>query len=130
MTHTPNTTTWDAVQRTRDIEVADWYIWAARQRIQQASREMAIHRRELTNFEDSFAMQLAQLQQHVRTMQQTQVQGEPDLAAMAERTQTMLMLSDMLARTARVLGSQAQHLEQMAAAAYWTSQGYQDPPAD
>ena len=123
-------TTWDAVQRARDIEIADWYIWAARQRIQQASREIVIHRRELANFEDSFALQLAQVQQHARAMQQNQTQGEPDLAAMAERTHTMLMLSEMLTRTSRVLGAQAQHLEHMATAAYWTSQGYQDPPAN
>ena len=130
MTHTPQTTPWDAAQRARDIEIADWYIWAARRRIQQASREMAIHRREITNFEDSFALQLAQLQQHARTTQPTQQQEGPDLAAIIERTQTMLLLSEMIARAVRMLGDQAQNLEQMAAAAYWTSQGYQDPPAN
>ena len=91
---------------------------------------MAIHRRELINFEDSFALQLAQLQQHARTTQPTQPQEGPDLAAIIERTQTMLMLSKMIDRAARMLGDQAQYLEQMAAAAYWTSQEHQDPPAN
>ena len=130
MTHTPQVSTWDDAQRMRDIEIADWYIWAARRRIQQASREMAIHRRELINFEDSFALQLAQLQQHARTTQPTQQQEGPDLAAIIERTQTMLMLSKMIDRAARKLGDQAQSLEQMAAAAYWTTQGHQDPSAN
>ena len=130
MTHTPQVSTWDAAQRVRDIEIADWYIWAARRRIQQASREMAIHRRELTYFEDSFALQLAQLQQHARTTQPTQQHEGPVHAAIVERTQAMLMLSRMLDRAVRALGDQAQRLEQMAAAAYWTSQGHQDPPAN
>ena len=121
---------WDEAQRMRDIEIADWFIWAARQRMQQASREMAIHSYELNYFEDSFALQLAQLQQHARTTQPTQQQEGPDLAALIERTQTMLMLSRMIDRAARMLGDQAQYLEQMAAAAYWTSQGHQDPPAN
>ena len=67
MTRTPQVSAWDEAQRIRDIEIADWFIWAASQRIQQASREMAIHSYELNYFEDSFALQLAQLQQHVRT---------------------------------------------------------------
>ena len=130
MTHAPHESTWDAAQRVRDIEIADWYIWAARRRIQQASREMAIHRRELINFEDSFALQLAQLQQHSRTTQPPQLQEGAEHAALAERTQTMRMLSAMIASAARALEDQAQKLERMAAASYWASQGYQDPPAN
>ena len=118
---------WDAVQRARDIEIADWYTWAAMQRIQQASREMEILRRELLNFEDSLALQLAQLQEHARTAQPILHSGESDLAAVVERAQTMHMLSKMIDRAARKLGDQAQSLEQMAAAAYWTTQGHQDP---
>ena len=60
---------WEEELRTRDIEIADWFIWASIQRIQQASREMAIHSHELNYFEDSFALQLAQLQQHACTTQ-------------------------------------------------------------
>ena len=67
MARPPLAPTWEEELRARDIEIADWFIWAAIQRIQQASREMAIHSYELNYFEDSFAMQLAQLQQHVRT---------------------------------------------------------------
>ena len=130
MTRTPQVTTWGEAQRMRDIEIADWFIWAARQRIQQASREMAIHSYELNYFEDSFALQLAQLQQHARTTQ-TMRQHEGHVhAALVERTQTMLMISRMLDRAVRRLGDQAQCLEQMAAAAYRTSQGLQDPPAN
>ena len=104
MTHTPHTTPWDAAQGARDIEIADWYIWAARQRIQQASREMAIHRRELINFEDSFAMQLAQLQQHVRTTPMRRRSDGPVHAALVERAQTMLGISRMLDRAIQRLG--------------------------
>ena len=130
MTHTLHAAPWDAAQRARDIEIADWYIWAARQRLQQASRDLTLHRRELVNFEDSFALQLAQLQQHSRTTQPPQLQEGAEHAALAERTQTMRMLSAMIASAARALEDQAQKLERMAAAAYRASQGYQAPPAN
>ena len=114
----------------RDLEIADWFIWAAGQRMQQASREMAIHSYELNYFEDSFALQLAQLQQHVRTTPTRRRHEGPVHAALVERTQIMLLISRMLDRAARRLGEQAQSLDQMAEAAYRESQGPQDPPAN
>ena len=122
--------THSAAQMARDMEVADWYIWAARRRIQQASREMDQHRRELLNFEDSFALQLAQMQQHVRRLQQERLEGGPDHAAVVDRVRSMLMLSQMIARASRTLGDLAQMTAQMAAAAYWAGIGYQDPSAN
>ena len=127
--HQPHTTQ-DAAQMARDIEVADWYVWAARRRIQQASREMDLHRRELLNFEDSFALQLAQLQQHVRRLQQERQAGGHDHAAFIDRIRNMLMLSQMIDRAASLLGELAQMTAQMAAAAYWTGIGHQDPSAN
>ena len=91
---------------------------------------MDLHRRELINFEDSFALQLAQLQQHVRNHQPEHQQDGPDLAVLIERIQNMLMLSKMIDRAARLLGEQAQATAQMAAAAYWAERGQQDPPAN
>ena len=125
--HSP---THDAAHMARDLEVADWYIWAARRRIQQASREMDQHRRELLNFEDSFALQLAQMQQHARHLQQERPAGGPDHAAFVDRIRSMLMLSQMIDRAARLLGELAQMTAQMAAAAYWTGIGHQNPSAN
>ena len=127
--HQPHTTQ-DAAQMARDIEVADWYVWAARRRIQQASREMDQHRRELLNFEDSFALQLAQLQQHARRLQLGRQEEGPDPAAFIDRIRNMLMLSQMIDRAARLLGELAQMTAQMAAAAYWAGIGHQDPSAN
>ena len=110
----PQHPTHDAAQMARDLEVADWYIWAARRRIQQAGREMDLHRRELLNFEDSFALQLAQLQQHVRRLQQEEPAEGPALAAIVDRVRSMLMLCQVLNRAAQLLGNMAQMTAQMA----------------
>ena len=120
-------TTWDAAQQARAVGIADWYIWAARKRVQQASREMDIHRRELIDFEDHFALQLAQLQQHVRDHSTTTAREEADLAAVRERIQTMMAISGMIARATQALNSQTQHLVHLLAAAEWPTQEYQDP---
>ena len=79
--------------------------------MQQASRELAIHSYELNYFEDSFTLQLAQIQQHVRTTRQRR-EG-PIRAALVERAQTMLRISRMLDRTIQRLGEQAQSLNRM-----------------
>ena len=91
---------------------------------------MAIHSYELNYFEDRFALQLAQLQQHVRTTQTMRQQEGHVHAALVERAQTMLMISRMLNRAVRRLGEQAECLDQMATAAYRTSQGHQEPPTN
>ena len=130
MTRTPQVSAWDEAQRMSDIATADWFIWAANHRLQQASRELAFHSYALNHFEDSFALQLAQLQQHVRTTPMRRRHEGPVHAALVERIQIMLMISRLLDRATRRLGEQAQSLDQMAEAAYREAQGPQDPPAN
>ena len=120
-------TTWDAAQQARAVGIADWYIWAAKKRIQQACREMEIHRRELIEFEDSFALQLVQLQQHVRDRHRVTTREEADLAAVKERIQTMMAISGMVARATQALNSQTQHLMHLLSATEWPTQEFQDP---
>ena len=123
-------TAWDDEQRMRDLQIADWYIWAASHRLQQASRELAIHSHELNYFEDSFALQLALLQQHARSMPTMRQQEGPVHAALVERAQTMIRISRMLSRAVRRLSDQAQGLEQMTTTVYRVTEGLQDPPAN
>ena len=106
MTRPSQTTSWEDELRIRDIEIADWFIWASMQRMQQASRELAIHSYELNHFEDSFTMQMAQIQQHVRTTRQRR-EG-PVRAALVERARAMSRISRMLERVIQRLSEQAQ----------------------
>ena len=120
-------TTWDAAQQARAVGMADWYIWAAKKRIQQACREMEIHRRELTEFEDSFALQLVQLQQHVRDSHRAATREEADLAAVKARIQHRMAICGLVARATQALHSQTQHLMHLLAATEWPTQEFQDP---
>ena len=96
--------------------------------MQQASRELAIYSQEINYFEDSFSLQLAQIQQHVRTTRQRR-EG-PIRAALVERAQTMLRISRMLDRAIQRLGEQAQSLERMSEEALQMSHHPQDPQAN
>ena len=123
-THTRSMTTWDAAQWARAVGLTDWYIWAAKKRVQQACREMDIHKRELIDFEDHFTRQLALMQQHVREQSPG---DEADLAAVRERIQTMLAISGMIVRARQALNSQTQLLAHIMTATEWPTQEYQDP---
>ena len=96
--------------------------------MQQASRELAIHSYELNYFEDSFTLQLAQIQQHVRTTRQRR-EG-PIRAALVERAQTMLRISRMLDRAIQRLGEQAQSLDRMTEDALQLAPHQQEPQAN
>ena len=92
--------------RIRDLEVADWFAWAAIQRLQEISRELAITNFELNYFEDSFRLHMAQMQQHVRRTRQRR-EG-PVRAALVERARAMSRISRMLERVIQRLSEQAQ----------------------
>ena len=92
--------------RIRDLEVADWFAWAAIQRLREISRELAITNFELNYFEDSFRLHMAQMQQHVRRTRQRR-EG-PVRAALVERARTMSRISRMLERVLVRLDEQAQ----------------------
>ena len=111
MARPPLAPTWEDWYR--DIGTADWFIWTAIQRIQQASRELAILSYEMSYFEDSFAMQLAQLQQHARTPPRRRSSEGPTHAVLVERAQTMIRISRMLDRAIYRLGEQSRSLERM-----------------
>ena len=115
---------WEAAQaalQARDQEVADWYVWAAMRRLQQAGRDLDIHRRELNTFQDSFMLQLAQLQQYDQRHQDQENQlawpDDPGREALVARIRTMHLLGHMLEEASRTLHYQATMLGQMAAAA-------------
>ena len=127
MTRTTQGAAWDDAQRRSDIATADWFILAANHRLQQTSRELTFHSYAISQFEDSFALQLAMLQQYVRTTPMRRRREAPDHAALVERIQIMLAISRLLDRASRRLGEQAQVLDQLAEAAQREAQGQQDP---
>ena len=106
MTRPTQTASWEEELRIRDLEIADWFVWASLQRLQQTSREIAVISHELNFFEDSFTMQMAQIQQHVRMTRQRR-EG-PVRAALVERAQAMSRIRRMLDRVIQRLGEQAQ----------------------
>ena len=106
MTHPTPSAHWEEELRIRDLEIADWFVWASIQRLQQISREIAVINIELNYFEDSFRMQMAQIQQHVRTTRQRR-EG-PVRAALVERARTMRRISMTLERVLLRLDEQAQ----------------------
>ena len=106
MTRPTPTASWEEELRIRDLEISDWFVWASIQRLQQTSREIAVISYELNYFEDSFTMQMAQIQQHVRTTRQRR-EG-PVRAALVERARAMSRISRMLERIIQRLSEQAQ----------------------
>ena len=106
MTRPTPTASWEEELRIRDLEIADWFVWASLQRLQQTSREIAVISYELNYFEDSFTMQMAQIQQHVRMTRQRR-EG-PVRAALVERARAMSRISRMLERVIQRLSEQAQ----------------------
>ena len=110
--------------------MADWFILAASHRLQQASGEMVFLSYAINQFVDSFALQLAMLQQHVRTTSTRRRREMPDHAALVERIHIMLTISRVLDRASRRLGEQARAMDQLAEAAYREAQGPQDPQAN
>ena len=106
MTRPTPTASWEEELRIRDLEIADWFVWASLQRLQQTSREIAVISHELNYFEDSFTMQMAQIQQHVRMTRQRR-EG-PVRAALVERARAMSRISRMLERVIQRLSEQAQ----------------------
>ena len=106
MTRPTPTASWEEELRIRDLEIADWFVWASLQRLQQTSREIAVISHELNFFEDSFTMQMAQIQQHVRMTRQRR-EG-PVRAALVERARAMSRISRMLERVIQRLSEQAQ----------------------
>ena len=102
--------------RLRDLEIADWLVWASVQRLLQISREIAVISYELNHFEDSFTMQMAQIQQHVRTTRQRR-EG-PVREALVERARAMSRLSRTLERVTLKLSQQAQMIARIAEEAW------------
>ena len=89
--------------------------------------ELTFYSYAISQFEDSFALQLAMLQKYVRTTPMRRRREAPDHAALVERVQIMLTISRLLDRASRRLGEQAQVLDQLAEAAHREAQGQQDP---
>ena len=127
MTRTTQGAAWNDAQRRSDIATADWFILAASHRLQQTSSELAFHSYAISQFEDSFALQLAMLQQHVRTTSMRRRREAPDHAALVERIHIMLTISRVLDRASRRLGEQARAMDQLAEAAQQEARGQQDP---
>ena len=121
---------WEEEQRRRDLHVADWYIWAASQRLQQACWELTHYSYELNYFEDSFALQLALMQQHTRGRTTARNTDGSVHAALVDRAQTMTRISRLLSRAARRLSDQAQGLDQLITEAYRETEVNRDPPAN
>ena len=130
MTRTTQGSAWNEAQRRNDLEVADWFILAANHRLQQASGEMVFLSYAINQFVDSFALQLAMLQQHVRTTTTRRRREMPDHAALVERIQVMLTLNRVLDRASRKLEEQALIMEQLAASAARTVDREQQDPQD
>ena len=116
MTRPPPSAAWEEEMRLRDLEIADWLVWASVQRLLQISREIAVISYELNHFEDSFTMQLVQIQQHVRTTRRRR-EG-PVRAALVERARAMSRLSRTLERVTLKLRQQAQMIARIAEEAW------------
>ena len=130
MTRTTQGSAWNEAQRRSDIETADWFILAASHRLQQTSGEMAFHSYAINQFVDSFALQLAMLQQHVRATSTRRRREAPDHEALVERIQIMLALNRVLDRASRRLEEQAQIMEQLADTAVRQADREQQEPQD
>ena len=91
----------------RDIEAADWFVWATIQHLQAISRQLEIINFELYHFEDSFRLHLSQMQQHVRRTRNRWAEG-PVRAALVERACTMSRISRTLERALARIDEQAQ----------------------
>ena len=127
MTRTTQGAAWNDAQRRSDIATADWFILAASHRLQQTSSELAFHSYAISQFEDSFALQLAMLQQHVRSTSMRRRREAPDHAALVDRIHIMLTISRVLDRASRRLEEQAREMDQLAeAAAQQVDRGQQD----
>ena len=107
---------WNEAQRRSDIAAADWFILAAGHRLQQTSSELAFHSYAISQFEDSFALQLTMLQQHVRATPMRRRRGAPDHESLVERIQIMLTINRHLDRAGRRLEELARTLAQLAEA--------------
>ena len=130
MTRTTQGSAWNEAQRRSDLEIADWFILAASHRLQQASGEMAFLSYAINQFVDSFALQLAMLQQHVRATSTRRRREMPDHEALVERIQIMLTLNRVLDRASRRLEEQAQIMEQLADTAVRQADREQQEPQD
>ena len=130
MTRTTQGSAWNEAQRRSDIETADWFILAASHRLQQTSGEMTFLSYAINQFVDSFALQLAMLQQHVRATSTRRRREMPDHEALVERIQIMRTLNRVLDRASRRLEEQAQIMEQLAASAVRPADREQQEPQD
>ena len=111
MTHPTPSAYWEEELRIRDLEIADWFVWASIQRLQQISREIAVMTMELNYFEDRFRMQMAQMQQHVRMTRQRR-EGLVR-AALVARARTMNGISRTLERVLQKLDEQARMISRL-----------------
>ena len=111
--------------------MADWYVWAAARRLQQAHRELDMHCRELSTFHDSMMLQLAQLQQYERQSRETattfQPHGEYERAALHARIRTLLIMGNMFDEARSMLQFHAVVLGQMTAVARAAAPPQGDP---